>query len=173
MAINFITIMDFASIDLLWAVLGGMLILLGIVGCFLPVIPGPPFGYAGLLLLQLWAAPPFTTKFLLIWLAIVVVVTALDYVVPVYGTKKFGGSKMGVYGSTLGLIIGLAFGPIGIILGPMIGATIGELIAGKNHKEAVKAGLGSFLGFLVGTMMKLMVASIMGYYFFKAVIVGG
>jgi uncharacterized protein YqgC (DUF456 family) len=108
---------------------------------------------------------------LLIVLGIVtVVVTILDYVVPAWGTKKSGGSKAGIRGATAGLIVGLFLGPAGIIVGPFAGAVIGEMIGGSGTDKALRAGFGSFLGFLAGTGLKLMASITMAFYFFKYVI---
>lgn len=142
--------------------------LVGIIGCFLPIIPGPPLSYSGLLVLQFKEQSPFSTRFLIIWALVVVAVTALDYVVPAYGTKKFGGTKYGIWGCTIGLILGFWLGPMGIILGPFLGALIGELIGGKDSNQALKAAFGSFVGFLVGTLLKLIVCGIMAWYFVGA-----
>ncbi len=153
-----------SSVDVLWIFLGVLFALAGVIGCFLPVVPGPPLSYAGLLLMQLTERSPFSAKFLWLWLAITLLVTVLDYIIPIYSTKKTGGSKFGVWGSMIGLIVGLFLGPIGIILGPMVGAILGELLSGKAYKEAMKSGMGSFLGFLVGTLLKLVVCCIMVSY---------
>lgn len=151
--------------DVFWLILGILLVLAGLVGCLLPLLPGPPLTYAGLLVLQLRAVPPFSTKFLLIWAAVVVVVTILDYVIPIYGTKKFGGSNAGVWGCTIGLIAGFWLGPLGVIIGPFVGAYIGEWVSVQNSDKAFRAAIGSFLGFLTGTLLKLVVCGIMTYYF--------
>jgi uncharacterized protein YqgC (DUF456 family) len=121
-------------------------------------------------MLQFKEQSPFSTKFLIIWAVVVIAVTALDYVVPAYGTKKFGGTKYGIWGCTIGLIVGLWMGPIGIILGPFLGALIGELIGGKSSDIAFKAAVGSFVGFLVGTLLKLITCCVMGWYFVKALL---
>lgn len=152
--------------EILWIVLGALCMLLGLIGCILPVLPGPPISFIGLLLLQLRDEPVFTSRFLVIWALIAIGVTVLDYVVPVYGTKKMGGSKKGVWGSMIGLLLGLfLFPPIGIIVGPFVGAIVGEMMSGKQSAEAFRAGLGSFLGFLTGTLLKLIASVMMTYYF--------
>ncbi|HYQ58581.1 MAG TPA: DUF456 domain-containing protein, partial [Draconibacterium sp.] len=119
--------------DILLIVLGSIFIISGILGCILPVIPGPPLSYVGLLLLHFTERYQFSSRFLIIWAIITVVVYALDYLIPAWGTKKFGGSKRGIWGSIIGLLIGLFFfPPFGIIIGPFLGAVIGELGAGKE-----------------------------------------
>lgn len=138
--------------------------LVGILGCFLPLLPGPPLCYIALLIQQLRSDPPFTSKFLWIWAGITVVVTVLDYVIPLYGTKRFGGSKYGIWGCTIGLVAGFWLGPLGIIIGPFVGAFIGEIIANNNSNQALKAAWGSFAGFLFGTLLKLVVCVIMAWY---------
>ena len=145
----------------------------GIFGCVLPLLPGPPLNYIGLLLLHFTTGYQFSTRFLVIWGIVTVVVYALDYVIPVWGTKKFGGSKRGVWGSMIGLIAGMFFfPPFGIIIGPFAGAVIGELTAGKDSKAALKSGFGSFVGFLTGTILKLIASGIMTWYFAKELIMG-
>ncbi|WP_321373549.1 DUF456 domain-containing protein [uncultured Draconibacterium sp.] len=158
--------------DILLIVLGSIFIISGILGCVLPIIPGPPLSYIGLLLLHFTERYQFSSKFLIIWAIITVVVYALDYLIPAWGTKKFGGSKRGVWGSIIGLVIGLFFfPPFGIIIGPFLGAVIGELTAGKESGEALKSGFGSFMGFLAGTLLKLITSGMMTWYFIKELIV--
>jgi uncharacterized protein YqgC (DUF456 family) len=148
-------------------ILGALLILGGLLGCILPVIPGPPISYAGLLLLQLTDKAPFSSQTLLIWLAVTIVVTLLDYFVPVWGTRKYGGTRQGVWGSIIGLVAGIFFfPPVGIIVGPFLGAITGELIAGKNSSDALRAGFGSFVGLLAGTLLKLIASGWMAFLFF-------
>jgi uncharacterized protein YqgC (DUF456 family) len=156
-------------LDFLFLALGGMLWIIGLAGCFLPVLPGPPLAYVGLLLQQLRDQPPFSTRFLLIWLLITIVVTILDYWIPIYGTKKFGGTRAGVWGATLGLVVGFFLGPWGIIIGPFVGALLGELTADQDSNKAWKAAFGSFVGFLLGTVLKLVVTGIMGWHLFKSI----
>ncbi|MCF8232873.1 MAG: DUF456 domain-containing protein [Bacteroidales bacterium] len=152
----------------LWIVLGGILIIIGLLGCIVPVIPGPPISYVGLILLQITDKPPFEAQTLVIWLLITIGVTLLDYVVPVWGTRKYGGTKKGVWGSVIGLVVGLFFfPPLGIIIGPFIGAVLGEMVAGKQSNDALRAGFGSFVGLLAGTLLKLIASAWMGYLFFS------
>lgn len=153
----------------LWIILGFVLILLGILGSLLPVLPGPPIAWLGLLLQQLRDPNPFSTKFLLIWAGIVVVTIVLDYVIPIYGTKKFGGTRYGAWGCTLGFLLAFWMGPWGVIIGPFIGAFVGELIGGQNTNRSLKAALGSFIGFLVGSFLKIIVCFMMLWYLIKSV----
>lgn len=150
--------------DVLWSSVGVLLTLAGIAGCLLPFLPGPPLCFVGLLLQQLRADPPFTANFLWIWAGVTVAVTVLDYVVPVYGTRKFGGTRYGVWGCTAGLLVGLFFGPWGIILGPFAGAFLGELMANNGSEKAFIAAVGSFAGFLFGTLLKLVACLVMTWY---------
>jgi len=151
----------------LWILLGAIFIIVGILGCILPVLPGPPISYAGMLLLQLTDNPPFESKTLVIWFLVAAGVTLLDYVVPVWGTRKYGGTRKGVWGSVIGLVAGIFFyPPIGIIVGPFAGAVIGEMLAGKQSNDAFRAGFGSFVGLLAGTLLKLIASAWMGYLFF-------
>ena len=141
---------------------GFVCVLVGILGSFLPVLPGPPISWVGLLLLYLTKAVPNDYWVLGITLAIAVIVAILDYVIPAKGTKRFGGSKYGIWGTNIGLVIGLiAPIPFGVIIGPFVGALIGELIHdSQDHKRAVKAATGSFIGFLASTFMKFVVCII-------------
>ncbi|WP_297093773.1 DUF456 domain-containing protein [uncultured Draconibacterium sp.] len=158
--------------DILLIVLGAIFIISGVLGCVLPIIPGPPLSYIGLLLLHFTERYQFSSKFLIIWAIITVVVYALDYLIPAWGTKKFGGSKRGVWGSIIGLVIGMFFfPPFGIIIGPFVGAVVGELTAGKDSGAALKSGFGSFMGFLAGTLLKLIASGMMTWYFVKEMIV--
>ncbi len=155
--------------DIILIILAGILMFVGIIGCFLPILPGPPISYGGLLLMQLQSEAPFSTKFMIIWLAITIVVTGLDYVIPAYGTKRYGGSRLGVVGTFVGLIVGLFFSPVGIIIGPLLGALAGEYLAGKESKEAMRAAWGSFMGFLVGTLVKLVASIFMTFYYITSI----
>lgn len=153
--------------DIFLVLIGIIFIFLGIIGCVLPVIPGPPLAYVGLVFLQITSGSPFTTNFMILWALIALGVTALDYIVPIWGTKKYGGSKYGTWGSMIGLVLGLFIPPIGIILGPFVGALVGELIYGRKANEALRSGYGALIGFLLGTGLKLITSGIITFYFFR------
>lgn len=147
--------------DILLLVIGFIFMLVGILGSFLPVLPGPPLSWVGLLLLYLTKAIPNNWWVLGITLFIALGIFILDYIIPAIGTKKFGGSKAGVYGTTIGLIVAIFFpilGPFGIIIWPFVGALVGELLNKADKKTATKAAFGSLLGFLTGTFLKFIVA---------------
>ncbi|MBT8178572.1 MAG: DUF456 domain-containing protein [Flavobacteriaceae bacterium] len=149
--------------DIFLLVLGFLLMLIGVFGSFLPVLPGPPFSWLGLLLLVLTNAVPNDWWFLGITLAIALFVFAMDYVIPAVGTRKFGGSRAGMIGTTIGLVVAIIFpilGIFGIVIWPFVGALIGELINKADQKTALKAAFGSFIGFLTGTFLKFLVAII-------------
>ena len=113
-------------------IIGLLVVLIGVAGSIMPLLPGPPIAYVGLLIQQLRDPNPYTLSFLLIWGGIVLVTIILDFVIPAIGTKKFGGTKYGVWGSTLGFVAAFWMGPWGVIIGPFVGAFIGEMIATKN-----------------------------------------
>jgi len=157
--------------DFILIVIGAFLLLVGIAGAVIPVLPGPPLCYAGLLLLHFTDRYQFGKGFLILWGVITAVVFLLDQLIPAWGTKQFGGSKSGVWGSIAGLLVGLMFlGPLGVLIGPFVGAVIGELLAGKKSALALKSGIGSLLGFLAGTIIKLVVSGMMGWYFLEKLI---
>lgn len=147
--------------DIFLLIIGFVFALLGIIGSFLPVLPGPLTSWFGLLLLHLTSIVPINWTFLGITLSIAVVIWIIDYFIPAMGTKKFGGTRYGVIGTMVGLIIGILFlGPFGIIIGPFAGAYIGEMIQEKNSNKALKAAFGSFIGFLTSSFLKLIAATI-------------
>lgn len=152
--------------------LGIILMVIALVSCVLPPLPGPPVGFLALLMLCIYlTGKEFSTTFWVIAGIISVAVTYLDNLVAIWGTKKFGGTKAGIRGSFFGLIGGFFLtpflGPLGIILGPFLGALIGELVAGESMDRAFKSGLGSFVGFLLGIGMKLIVTFFFAFQYFK------
>ena len=148
--------------DILLLLLGLFFMILGIIGSFIPVLPGPITSWIGLLLIHLTNVIPYNWTFILTTFTIALFVYILDYIIPALGTKKFGGSKYGIIGTTIGLIVGLIFlGPFGIIIGPFIGALTGELIYdNQNSNRALKAAFGSLIGFLFSTGLKFIVSII-------------
>ena len=200
--------------DIVLIVLGTICLLIGLLGSVLPVLPGVPLSYLGLWLLHWTDRASFSWQFLTVWAVVVVVIQVLDYFIPAWGTKKFGGTKWGVLGSTIGLLLGFLMGPLGIVLGPFVGAVVGELLYFNQHPEtlvpptptiimpqeedtqsegdnnasprpvkpvikpkpqtpfnrALRAGFGSFIGLLAGTIVKIVCCGMMIYYFVKELI---
>jgi len=155
--------------DWLWIVVGIILSITGILGALLPVLPGPPLNYGALVLLHITGIHHYSRTFLITWLIITIVVIILDYLIPIYGAKLSGGSKKGIWGATIGLLIGIFFfPPFGMILGSFIGALVGEMMAGKDFSTSVKSGTGTFIGFIAGTIVKLSVSLVMTFYFVAA-----
>jgi uncharacterized protein YqgC (DUF456 family) len=158
-------------LTLIVAFIGSILIILSLIGCFVPALPGPPLSFIALLLLAIVQgfAAPLTSKIILIMLLATIVVSILDYMVPAAGAKKYGASKWGIWGSILGMIIGiLYFPPLGMILGAFLGAVAVEMLVGKSSRAALKAGWGVFIGTLFGTILKLIASAVMTYYFIWA-----
>ena len=114
--------------DYILLILGIIFMIMGIIGSLVPVLPGPPLSFLGLISLQLTRFGQFSRATLITFGILAVVVTILEFTVPVWGKKRFGGSKYGTRGATIGLIIGLFLGPLGIILGALVGAFVGEMI---------------------------------------------
>lgn len=148
------------NMDLILVSIGFILCIVGLIGSVLPVLPGPPLGWLGLLFFELTVAIPANYWFLGITFLIAIGIFLLDYMMPAISTKKFGGSKAGALGAVLGLIIGiLAPIPFGFLIGPFFGAFIGEIFFNKTKgPQALKSALGSFLGFLASTIMKLTIS---------------
>ncbi len=154
----------------LLAVLAIVAGVLGLIGSIVPALPGPPLSWVGLLLAFFakgtnGAGEPMSTTFLLVWLGVTIVVTILDYVVPMYFTKVTGGSKVASRGAIAGLIVGMIFPPVGILLGTLLGAFLADfIIADRGVWESFKSSIGAFLGFIFGTGLKLIASGIMLYY---------
>ena len=158
--------------DIVLFLLGFIFVLTRILGSFLPVLPGTPFSWIGLLLLIMTKAVPNDWWFLGITFVVAAIVFALDYIIPAMGTKKFGGSKSGMAGTVVGLLVAIIFpvmGVFGIIIWPFVGALIGELLNKADNKKALKAAFGSFIGFLTGTFLKFVVTIVyLGLFIAKA-----
>ena len=163
--------------DILLIILWSLLCIVWLVGSVLPVLPWPLLGYIALIFLQLTSGHPFSWVFFIVWAVIIWAMTVMDYLIPARGTKKFGGTKAGIQGSNIGLLIstiilpilGIVIGPfgiVGLIAWPFLWSYIGEKVAGKHHAHALKAAIWSFIGFLTGTLIKIVVMIIItGYYF--------
>ena len=144
------------GISLVLCIVAGVLLFVGFLGTFVPVLPGAPFAWAGLLAAYFSEYTDISLLCLIITAVIAVVVSIVDNIFPVTMTKKFGGSKYATTGATVGLIVGFFTGPWGIILGPFFGALIGEFINKEGRNEGVfKAAFGAFMGFLLGTGLKM------------------
>ncbi len=163
--------------DILLLVIAFILMLIGIIGCIVPGLPGTPIAYAGLWIAQITERVDFSWQFLLVWGIVTVIISALDYIVPAWGTKRYGGTKWGVWGSTIGVFVGLFFGPFGVIFGPLVGAILFELIpvalngqmSDKALSAALRAGWGSFVGILFGTIIKLIACGLMTLALIQAI----
>lgn len=177
--------------NILLAILAFLFLLAGLLGSIIPVLPGPPLSFAGLLLLQWSGYGNFSSAFLWLWAAITITVTIIDYLLPAWMTKRFGGSRIAVIGSVLGLIAGIIFyAPVGLLIGPFLGAFAGELINirinarrievnGTDYPEevnntnivkALKVALGALFAFIVGTGAKLIIGSVMIFFAVIAVL---
>jgi len=154
-------------LEALLLILGLIAVIVGALGSFLPVVPGPPLSYLGLWLMHFSASENRMSVWaIIIFTILVLAVTVLDYLIPAWGTKRFGGTKWGMWGSTIGLIVGLFFGPIGIIIGPFLGAFVGELLNNGTSQQALRSAIGSFVGFILGSGIKLLVCLVMLVYYF-------
>ncbi len=158
-------------------ILAILLVLVGLVGSVVAGLAGPPFSWAGLLLLHLSSAAGYSPLFLVITGIVALIITVMDYIIPSLSTKRHGGSKAGVWGCNIGLvisIIGLPLGPqgiLGVVFWPFVGALVGELISGKQSHSALKAAWGAFLGFLASTGLKLIYALFALFFVIKDLIV--
>lgn len=181
MSIKNINFVQNFVMDYLLFVLAIVVLIIGLIGDIIPGIPGTPVSYLALLLIHWTDKVSYSSQFLMITGLICVVITVLDYVVPVWGTKKFGGTKAGSRGSTIGLIIsilvlpmlGIVIGPFGIIGllgGPFVGAYVGEKIGGTPDNRAWRSAFGSFIGFLTGTLMKIAYTLVIGFFVVKDII---
>lgn len=154
--------------DIVVSILAIVAGIVGILGSILPGLPGTPISWVGLLLLYIWgngtnaAGDPVSLKMILVWGVVVAVVSVIDYFVPMYFTKLTGGSRHAERGAMVGLILGIIFTPVGMILGSFLGAFLMELYYNdKGASQALKAAVGSFLGFITGTGLKTIVSVIL------------
>lgn len=158
--------------DVVLLILALLCVVVGLLGCIVPVLPGPPVSYVGLLLLHFSRYGDFGVKFLIVWAVITVAVTVTDYVLPPLIVRKTGGSRAATRGSLVGLIAGFfIFPPWGIILFPFLGALVGELLHDRTQVgRAFGVAAGSFAAFILGTGVKLIASGMMLYYVVKGAV---
>jgi len=156
--------------EIIVIIIGAILILLGLAGSILPVLPGPPLCFIGLLLLAFIKhfSHPLTPAFFILMGLVLIAALGLDYIIPVWGAKKYGASKWGIWGSVVGMVIGIFFPPFGILLGALIGALVAEWLFNKKEGRPLRAAWGVFVGTLLGTVLKLGISAVMTYYFIRA-----
>ncbi len=142
---------------------------IGILGCILPGIPGHPINLIALMLVQ-WALNPFTTTTLVLFTILSVIILVLDFVLPIWFAKKYGATKLGIWGSIIGMIFGIFFTPIGMMLGMLLGAILGDILSGRKNKDAMRSGFATFFGTILSIGLKLGIAGWMSaLVFFETV----
>ncbi|WP_324720793.1 DUF456 domain-containing protein [Salinimicrobium sp. HB62] len=147
--------------DIVLLCLAAILMLVGILGSFLPMLPGIPVSWAGLLLLHLTSVVPMNYTYLGVTLLVTIIIFALQYAIPALGTKYLGGSKQGMFGATIGLFAGIFIPiPFAILIAPFVGAYLGEILNKADSRSALKAASGSFIGLLASTFMEFVVTAI-------------
>lgn len=157
------------NLEVVIIAIGLILALAGMIGCILPVIPGPLLSYSALLLIS-WTKnwQIFSPSFLIIMGALTAFLMVFDYIAPAIGAKKYGASKSGLWGSAIGMIIGIFFiPPWGLMLGAFSGALVGELAAGKSGRKALRAGWGILIGNVFGVGIKLAFTAVVLFYYIK------
>ena len=156
------------ALSISMVVLGSIFLVVGLIGCIVPALPGPLLAYLSLILISIpgaWAVLPVWVLVVLGVLAVATVI--LDNVLPAVSSKKAGASKAGIWGSVLGMIVGSFFTPIGTIIGAFVGALAGEIVFNPENKEPLKAAAGVFRGTVLAIMLKLVATGIIGWYFVR------
>jgi hypothetical protein len=150
--------------EALLLILAAVLVIGGIIFAVLPPLPGPVLSYAAIWVTHFSSEDArFSVFWLIVFGVMTATVTAFDVLMPAIATKKFGGTKAGVWGGLIGTVVGIMTPiPFGIIWGPLLGAIVGDLIGGNQIRAAVKSGFGSFIGFVIATFFKVVVCIIMG-----------
>lgn len=146
------------------------LILLGLAGCILPVIPGPPLAWLGLLLAKFISFSSLDWITITVLAGVTLIVTLLDYLFPAWIAKKMGGSNWGAWGTIIGLLVGiLLLGPFGTVVGPFVGALVGEMLRKQPENKPLNnpwlSAVGSFIGFMLGVGVKLITVGVIIYFF--------
>jgi uncharacterized protein YqgC (DUF456 family) len=155
--------------EIIGMIIGAILMLLGLAGCVLPILPGPLLSFSGLLLLALLNhfSPPLTSTLIIIMAILTLLAGIADYIIPLLGTKKYGTSKWGIWGAVLGMAVGIFFSPFGMLIGAFLGAIAMEWLVQKEKERALKAGWGVLIGTLWGTVLKLAVSGTMAYFYIR------
>lgn len=146
-------------------ILSGFLIISGLIGCLIGKSPGAPISYVGLVVLHYTSIAEFSVHFFIRYGLLVIAVQGLDYLIPNWGDRRFGGSKRGVWGSIAGMLALMFLGPAGIMLGAISGAFVGELLAGRESYEAINHAVNSFIYFILGTILQVIVCGIFLWYY--------
>jgi uncharacterized protein YqgC (DUF456 family) len=158
--------------NILLAILAIIMGIIGLVGSVVPALPGPPVSWIGLLLIYFTGYSEMSLPFLLMWLGVVIVVTVVDNFLPVWMTKKYGGSRAATIGTIIGMIAGMFLGPLGLIIGPFIGAFVGELIGNRSEGGvALRVAFGAFVAFMCGVGIKLICSGMILFYIIKELVV--
>ncbi len=147
-------------------------LIVGAVGTVAPILPGVPLSWAGLLILKFVPSVKDNISWVVIVILgiITIVVTILDNILPMWGTKKMGGNKKVVWGATIGLLVGFFLGPWGIIFGPFVGALVGGLLSGSKFMLATKHATGAFIGYIAGLIIKLITVGLIVFFFVVALV---
>ena len=157
--------------NLLLELMGLILMILGLIGSFIPIIPSPITSWFGFLLLYFSSNNIISFKFLIFTLLISILFFLGDFFLPLITAKKFGSSKKGIFGTGIGLFLGFfILGPVGLILGACIGAFIGELINNKRGDKIWNGVIGSIVGILSGIILKFMVSLVFLYIYLEKIL---
>ena len=157
--------------DIFLIIVSALCLIVAFIGSIVPILPGPPLAFVGMLILQATDKVQFSTMLLCGWLVVMLIAQVLDYLIPIWTTRFCGGSKWGTRGCVAGTLVGMfLFPPWGIIIGPFLGAFLGEIMGGNDTVYACKSGLGAFLGCITGTLFKLAICIYFTFYFISALV---
>ena len=157
--------------DIFLIIVSALCLIVAFIGSIVPILPGPPLAFVGMLILQATDKVQFSTMLLCGWLVVILIAQVLDYLIPIWTTRFCGGSKWGTRGCVAGTLVGMfLFPPWGIIIGPFLGAFLGEIMGGNDTVYACKSGLSAFLGFITGTLFKLAICIYFTFYFISALV---
>ena len=157
--------------DIFLITVSALCLIVAFIGSIVPMLPGPPLAFVGMLILQATDKVQFSTMLLCGWLVVILIAQVLDYLIPIWTTRFCGGSKWGTRGCVAGTLVGIfLFPPWGIIIGPFLGAFLGEIMGGNSTVYACKSGVGAFLGFITGTLFKLAICIYFTFYFISALV---